>query len=143
MVQSTEIIPDDTAQRMQQLMADGAVKATHGPNVVELSGYDSDTAYTMLYPTDGDVPVRVPKDEVNYYLARPAQKKGVRPVMVRSGNGVLWAYSDGSEFKPAFQVVPLEKSSSSPASSNGAVAQTVTTKQTRKKRHRGSRGSRR
>jgi hypothetical protein len=143
MVQSTEIIPDDTARRMQQLMEDGVVKATHGPNVVELTGYDSDTAYTMLYPTDGGVSVRVPKDEVNYYLAKPVQKKGVRPVMVRSERGVLWAYSDGSEFKPAFQVVPLEKSSSSPASSNGAVAQAVTTKQTRKKRHRGSRGSRR
>ena len=143
MVQSTEIIPDDTARRMQQLVEDGAVKATHGLNVVELSGYDSDMAYTMLYPTDGGRPVRVPKEEVNYYLAKPVQKKGVRAVMVQSGNGVLWAYSDGSEFKPAFQVVPLEKSLSSPASSNGAVAQTVTTKQTRKKRHRGSRGSRR
>jgi len=158
-----QIIPIQTNEeyptvydRLQQLRETGELKQVLNEGVAELAGYEADAKYITLYPTNGDGPVRVPINDRDYYLAKPALLKdanGTRKQisMARArGGGVIFGYSDGTPWQPAFTAVPPQESVSvlqtaAPvADVAGAVAQTGSIKvASRRTRRRGSRGRRR
>jgi hypothetical protein len=154
-VQTNEEYPT-VYDRLQQLRETGELKQVLNEGVAELTGYEADAKYITLYPTNGDAPVRVPINDRDYYLAKPAPLKNAngsrkQTSMARAkGGGVIFGYSDGTPWQPAFTAVPpQEVVSASQATAPvagvvGAVAQTGSTKiAPRRTRRRGSRGRRR
>jgi hypothetical protein len=155
-VQTNEEFPT-VYDRLQQLRETGELKQVLNEGVAELAGYEADAKYLTLYPTNGDAAVRVPINDRDYYLAKPAPIKNAngsrkQTSMARAkGGGVIFGYSDGTPWQPAFTAVPPQEvaSASSQATAPvagvaGAVAQTGSIKIVpRRTRRRGSRGRRR
>jgi hypothetical protein len=154
-VQTNEEYPT-VYDRLQQLRETGELKQVLNEGVAELSGYEADAKYITLYPTNGGAAVRVPINDRDYYLAKPAPIKNAngsrkQTSMARAkGGGVIFGYSDGTPWQPAFTAVPpQEVASASQATAPvagvaGAVAQTGSIKIVpRRTRRRGSRGRKR
>ena len=155
-VQTNEEYPT-VYDRLQQLRETGELKQVLNEGVAELTGYEADAKYITLYPTNGDAPVRVPINDRDYYLAKPAPLKNAngsrkQTSMARAkGGGVIFGYSDGTPWQPAFTAVPpqeavsvFSQATAPVAGVVGAVAQTGSTKIVpRRTRRRGSRGRRR
>ena len=70
-VQTNEEYPT-VYDRLQQLRETGELKQVLNEGVAELAGYEADAKYITLYPTNGDAAVRVPINDRDYYLAKPA-----------------------------------------------------------------------
>jgi hypothetical protein len=150
-VQTNEEFPT-VYDRLQQLRETGELKQVLNDGVAELAGYEADAKYITLYPTNGDAPVRVPINDRDYYLAKPAPLKNAngsrkQTSMARAtGGGVIFGYSDGTPWQPAFTAVPPQvlTTENPVAGVAGAVAQTGSIKfAPRRTRRRGSRGRRR
>lgn len=154
-----QIIPIQTNEeyptvydRLQQLSETGELKQVLNEGVAELAGYEADNKYITLYPTNGDEPVRVPINDRDYYLAKPAPLKNANGTrkqisMARAqGGGVIFGYSDGTPWQPAFTAVPSQvpNTGNTVTAGTGTVAPIRTGKVApRRTRHRGSRGRRR
>lgn len=150
-IQTNEEFPT-VYERLQQLRETGELKQVLNDGVAELAGYEADAKYITLYPTNGDVPVRVPINDRDYYLAKPAPLKNAngsrkQTSMARAqGGGVIFGYTDGTPWQPAFTAVPPQVlTTENPVADDvGAVAQTGSIKVVpRRTRRRGSRGRRR
>ena len=150
-IQTNEEFPT-VYERLQQLRETGELKQVLNDGVAELAGYEADAKYITLYPTNGDAPVRVPINDRDYYLAKPAPLKNAngsrkQTSMARaSGGGVIFGYTDGTPWQPAFTAVPPQVliTENPVADDVGAVAQTGSIKVVpRRTRRRGSRGRRR
>jgi hypothetical protein len=149
-VQTNEEFPT-VYDRLQQLRETGELKQVLNEGVAELAGYEADAKYITLYPTNGDAPVRVPINDRDYYLAKPAPLKNAngsrkQTSMARAqGGGVIFGYSDGTPWQPAFTAIPSQVPiGNSVAVGMGTVAPSHTGKVApRRTRHRGSRGRRR
>lgn len=149
-VQTNEEYPT-VYDRLQQLRETGELKQVLNEGVAELAGYEADAKYITLYPTNGDAAVRVPINDRDYYLAKPAPIKNAngsrkQTSMARAkGGGVIFGYSDGTPWQPAFTAIPSQVPIGNPvAAGMGTVAPSHTGKVApRRTRHRGSRGRRR
>ena len=150
-IQTNEEFPT-VYDRLQQLRETGELKQVLNDGVAELAGYEADAKHMTLYPTNGDAPVRVPINDRDYYLAKPAPLKNAngsrkQTSMARAqGGGVIFGYTDGTPWQPAFTAVPPQVlTTENPVADDvGAVAQTGSIKVVpRRTRRRGSRGRRR